>query len=248
MSLPSAEIRDRGVLLERQVRIALVEVEILVDAVGPREALFGVAELHRDELVDVAGVAVVMDRRRVGERPSSIVPTVGSASYWTSIRSRASNAASSSTAATAATGSPTKRTRSVHSACSSCETGRMPKGSEGRRPSRPRATPGRLERLRDVDRDDARVRELRAQQLAVQHPGQDDVVGETSLPRHLRRGVDLGVGSADDAGSSRAPAHDGTTGSSPRIRRNRNRTPILSSARRLRRASTPPRARPPRRS
>ena len=66
-----AEVGDRGVLLERQVRVALVEEEVLVHAVGAREPLLRVAELHRHELVDVGLVAVVVDRR-LGRREAVV--------------------------------------------------------------------------------------------------------------------------------------------------------------------------------
>ena len=200
-----AEVGDRRVLLERQVRVALVEEEVLVDAVGAREPLLRVAELHRHELVDVACVAVVVDRRgrpARGRRRSS--RSEAAARSRRAIRSSASKAASSSTAATAATGSPTKRTRSVHSACSSCEHGEDPEGRRQVLAGGDRDDAGRRERLRDVDRTDPRVGDLRAQELAVEHPRQHHVVGELRLAGDLRGAVDLAVGAADDAGHAAA--------------------------------------------
>ena len=41
-----------------------------------------------------------------------------------------------------------------------------------------------------VDADDARVRQRRAEQLAVQHARQHDVVGEARLAGDLRAAVD----------------------------------------------------------
>ena len=59
----AVQIRDRCVLLERQVRVAFVEEHVLEDVVGIGERLVDVAELHRHLLVDVAFDAVVMDPR-----------------------------------------------------------------------------------------------------------------------------------------------------------------------------------------
>jgi hypothetical protein len=58
-----AEVRQRRVLLERQVRVALVEEAVLDHQVGARERRRHVAEVERDHLVDVAGVAVILDPR-----------------------------------------------------------------------------------------------------------------------------------------------------------------------------------------
>ncbi len=53
--------RDRAVLLHRKVRVALEEEDVLADVVGAREATIDIAELERDQLVDVVGPAVVLD-------------------------------------------------------------------------------------------------------------------------------------------------------------------------------------------
>ena len=47
-----------------------------------------------------------------------------------------------------------------------------------------------------VDREDAGVRMRAAQDLAVQGPGQEHVVGVNGAPRHLGHGVDFGEGLA----------------------------------------------------
>ena len=52
----------------------------------------------------------------------------------------------------------------------------------------------------------------RSQELAVEHAGQDDIVGEAGLPRHLRASIDAPPGYADNRVGS--PVH----GSSPRSR------------------------------
>ena len=83
------------------------------------------------------------------------------------------------------------------------------------------------QRPRNVDRDDACVRDLRAQQLAVQHPRQHHVVGELRLARHLGRGVHLGVRAADDAGAWRLQNAPLTPALSP-LRVEREHTGSLS--------------------
>src|SRR2546425_12273496 len=54
-------------------------------------------------------------------------------------------------------------------------------------------------RLGRVDAQDLRVRMRAAQQPGVKHPREEQVVGEPRLAGHLRRGVDLSEGLADDA-------------------------------------------------
>ena len=56
-------VGDRGVLLHRQVGAPLEEEQVLAHQVGCREAFRHVAELQVDELVEVAAVAVVVDAR-----------------------------------------------------------------------------------------------------------------------------------------------------------------------------------------
>ena len=65
-------------------------------------------------------------------------------------------------------------------------------------------------RLRGVDPDDARVRMRRAQQPPVQHPRQDDVVGEPRLAGDLRAAVHAPAGLADDVRSSLQTAEQGS--------------------------------------
>ena len=56
-----APVRDRGVLLHGQMRVALEEEGILTDEVGGGEGRLHVAELEGDGLVDVGAVAVLVD-------------------------------------------------------------------------------------------------------------------------------------------------------------------------------------------
>ncbi len=60
--------RDGGMLLHRQVGVALVEEDVLEDLVGRGEALGHRAEVHRHLLVHVAAVAVVMQPRLGGRQ------------------------------------------------------------------------------------------------------------------------------------------------------------------------------------
>ena len=248
-----AEVGDRGVLLQRAGACCPRRRR------GPRrrgrraaKPSSRVAELQRDELVDVAGVAVVVDRRA---RPARGRPrssrSDGSGSYSTSIeiervegrvlvdrrdgRDRIADEAHAVGAERVLVlrdGKDAERDRQVLA-------------------RRDRDDAGRGERLRDVDRDDARVRDLRAQQLAVQHPRQHQVVGELRLARCTFAGaVDLRVGAADDAGLRAAAviARRRVDRQAARSRRSRTRTGSPRAARRPRRASRRRRARRPRRS
>src|SRR4030095_8657526 len=60
------EIRDRGVLFERQVRVAFVEKNIFTKQVRFSETLFDIAEFERDFLMNIAAIAVLMDTRQIG--------------------------------------------------------------------------------------------------------------------------------------------------------------------------------------
>ena len=200
------EIRQRRVLLERQVRVPFVEEEIVVDLLGARETHVRVAELHRDELVKVAGVAVVVDPRSgIGH----------------GVLDR---------------GDRTERLVLDHDRVERVEGGVLVHGRDGgdrvadetHRVGRERVLvlgdrqdaegdrqiaarrrgddAGPLQRFRHVHAQEARVRKLRAQDLAVQHPRKKEIVRELRLPRHLRRRVHLRVGTAHHA-SLRTFAH-----------------------------------------
>ncbi len=150
--------RHGRVLLHGEVGVPLVEERVLEDLVGRGEAAVQVAEGHRDRLVDVAVVAVVVNPRLGGIQ--SILRWTRSSrsgSYSTRTLKAASQAASSVTAATATTGSPTKRTLSGQSACSSCDTGRMPNGIGKSRPVRTAEDARNLLRLGEIDRLDQGV-------------------------------------------------------------------------------------------
>ena len=57
--------RDGRVLLDRQVRVALIEERVLEDAIRVGERLLDVAEAERHGLVDVAAIAVLVNPRLV---------------------------------------------------------------------------------------------------------------------------------------------------------------------------------------
>ena len=57
---------DGAVLLHRQVRVALEEEDVFTDVVCALEARVDVAELERDQFVDVVGAAVVLDALVLG--------------------------------------------------------------------------------------------------------------------------------------------------------------------------------------
>ena len=58
-------MRDRGVLLHRQMGVAFVEESVFANQIGFGKAFFNVAEFQRDFLVDVAAVAVFVNARLV---------------------------------------------------------------------------------------------------------------------------------------------------------------------------------------
>ena len=111
---------DRRVLLERQVGVALEEKQVVEDVIRAGDRRVHVAKLQRDDFVDVALVAVLVDpRRRMGQRLLGRRDRAQRLVLDLDQRRRAAAAVTSSRAITAATGSPTKRTTSGQSACSS---------------------------------------------------------------------------------------------------------------------------------
>ena len=116
----------RGVLFDRQVRVAFEEEHVVEHMVGAVDRLIDVAELERHGLMHVAVIAVFVNAglvvgqaiRRRREGAQRFVVDVDQIDRRSAV--------ASSRAMTAATGSPTKRTLSRHNACSSWLTGRMP--------------------------------------------------------------------------------------------------------------------------
>ena len=135
--------RDRRVLLDRQVRVALEEEHIVEDAVGARRAP---RRRRRTAARRPCGCCRRRRSRGCAARDGRGFPRatriVRSGSYSTSMSSIASAAVDSSRATTAATGSPTNRTLSRHSACSSWLTGSTPYAIGNASPVSTRWTPG----------------------------------------------------------------------------------------------------------
>ena len=86
---------DRGMLLDRQVRVALEEEGVVEDLVGAGQRLVDVTELEVGPLVDVALFAVVVDaglgmtqrlfrRGDRGQRPGRFGGGAAASSYWPS--------------------------------------------------------------------------------------------------------------------------------------------------------------------
>ena len=211
---------DRRVLLHRQVRVPLEEEHVLADEVSLAESLLDVAELERDQLVDVVAVAVLVDPvRALAQRGVDRHQRVERLVLDVDHRAAAS-AVSSSTAATAATGSPTKRTFSTQSGSSSWLTGMIPNRTGGKsRPVIDRVDAGQRRGARGVDPPDEGVRMLGPEELRVRHAREDEVVGEARLARDLRPGVDLGQPLPDDRpGGARAALIGAAPGAAPIVR------------------------------
>jgi hypothetical protein len=204
-----AEVRQRGVLFEGDVRAALVEKEVLVDAVGVREPSVDVAELHRDELVEVARVAVVVDARlgsrdgvfdRADRRQRLVVDFDRIERVERRVfvdRGDGGDGVSHVTNAVERERVLVLRHRKDPERDREVPTGRGGDDS------------GHPERLRHVDAGDPGVSHGRAEEPAVQHPGKEEIVGELRLAGHLGRRVDLRERAPDD------PSLHRTTGSSP---------------------------------
>ena len=196
-----AEVGDRGVLLEREMRRPLVEEEVVVDAVGDGESLLGVAELHRDELVEVAAIAVVVDPRlgtrdRVVDRAERRQGLVLHLDGFKGVEGGVLVDRRHGRDGIPDVADPVGGERVLV-----LRDRQDPEGDRQIAAGCHRDHTGRRESLRRVDTDEPRVGDRRAEQLAVEHPRQEQVVGELRLPRHLRGRVDLRIRPADDASS-----------------------------------------------
>ena len=227
-------VGQRGVLLHRQVRVAFEEEEVLAHDVRRGEALFHVAELEVDELVEVTRVAVVVDARLgVGERVhrradfgQQLVLDVDQVER----RRRG------------LLGGRGDRGHGIADEAHLVHAQGVLVLADGEDPERDREVLPGEHRLHTVealgsgrvDPEDTGVWMRAAQQPGVEHAGQGEVVGEFGRARDLGDGVHLAVRLSYDA-ETRAlliPGHTATPGARSR--------PL--------RACGPPPARRPRRS
>ena len=193
--------RHSRVLLDGQVRVALVEERVLEDVVRGGERRLDISEAQRHELVDIAGVAVLVDPRRV----------VGEAVVGVAERAQ-------------------RLTLDVDQ-IQRLERGELVARDHGRDriADEPYAVDGEgvfvladrqnavwdgdvlagehevntrmRERARGVDANEARVRKRGPQQLAVHHSRQHDIVRKASLSGDLRAPVYPSPWNADDVHS-----------------------------------------------
>ena len=190
---------DRRMLLHRQVRVSLEEEHVLADEVGLAETLLHVAELERDQLVDVVPVPVLVDT--VGARPERRLdghqrierlvldvdhPRGGFGGLFVhggDGRHRVSHEA-----------------HLLHAERLFVLAHRHDPEPDWRKvPARDdRVHAGQGRRARRVDPTDQGMRALRPEELRVRHAREDDVVGEARLACHLRPGIDLGQPVPDD--------------------------------------------------
>jgi hypothetical protein len=182
-------VRQRGLLLHRQVRVALVEKDILEDVIGHSQRLIDVAELVRMIAMDVALLAVVVDAGfGVGQRVFRIVdrhqrPIADLDQAHGRIRGllvHGDHRGDRIADMAHMIGQRKLVDRHWHDA----EWHREILAGQYQVHAR---MPGRRRKVHFLD-DGMRMR--RAQQLAVQHAGQRQVIGEPSLARHFGAAVD----------------------------------------------------------
>jgi len=196
---------DGRMLLDRQMRVALVEEGVFEDAVGAGERPLDVAEPQRHGLVDVSGIAVLVDARLrvreaffgIVERAQRLVLDVDEVERFergqlVARDHRGDRVADEAYAA--------DRERVLVLAHREDAVGNGEVGA-----GQHQVDAGTREGTRDVDPDDPRVRHRRAQQLAVHHPRQHHIVRELRLAGDLRAAVDAAAGCADYPHRARSP-------------------------------------------
>ena len=187
-------VGHRRVLLHGQVGVPHEEEQVLAYEIGLRQASVDVAEFEMDELVDVPGIRIVVDRRlgmldgveRVGEGPQHLVldgdqvERLGGR-FFAGGRDRRHGVAHEARfverqgVLVLAHGEDAERDRQVL-------------------PDEHRFDAGESGGFGRVDRDDASVGVGAAEQLREEHPGQEQVVGEPGNARDFRGRVHLAVG------------------------------------------------------
>ena len=185
-------------LLDRQVGVALIEEGVLEHAIRVGERLLDVAEAQRYGLVNVAGVAVVVNARfgvgeaffRIGKRAERLVFHVDIVEGLER-RQLVARDHGGDRIADEPDAIHRERVLVLADGEDAVRDGEVPPG-QNQQHARTR------ERTRRVDPNDARMGYGRSQQFAVHHPRQHHVVGKPGLPRNLRAPVDTTPGSADD--------------------------------------------------
>ena len=196
---------DGRVLLDRQVRIALIEERVFEHVVGARERGVDVAERERHDLVDIPRVTVLVHARvvvrqalqRVGERAQRLILDIDQIEGFERRQFVARDHRRNRVAheADAVGGERVLVLADRQDAVGDWKIAAGEHQVHARMRHRPRR----------IDAYHARVRHRRAEQLAVKHARQHDVVGELRLSRHLRPRVDATSWLADDV-HERAPA------------------------------------------
>ena len=193
-------VGDRGVLLERQVRVALVEEEVLVDAVGAGKARLAYRRTPWRRACGCCRIAVVVDRH-VPPAPGPRRSSRRAAEAHTSRRSdrarrmpRPRRWRRRRRPDRRRSGRDPGTTRARPARPAGCRRGWA--GPAGQRPRSRPASASAFETSIATMRACAIVR---TQELAVQHARQHHVVGKPCLARDLGCRVDLRVWPADDA-------------------------------------------------
>ena len=190
--------RDGGVLLEGKVRVPLIEEGVVEDTVRLGEAALDVAEGHRDALVDVSFLAIVVDARLgrregllgLGDRRERLVVDVDEVERLEGRQLVLRDDGGHGIADEADLVEAQRLLVLAH--------GEDPVFDRKVLPGQDEANARAGECARGVDRLDPRVRKRRAQELRVEHLGQDDIVGEAGLSGDLRAPVDAPARHADD--------------------------------------------------
>ena len=191
--------RDGGVLLDRQVRVALIEEGVLEHAVGVARTPARRRRTRSDTILwMLPRVAVLVDARlgvgeallRIAEGAQRLVLDVDQVER---LECRQLVAGDDGRDRIADEAHAIDRERMLVLA------DRQDAVGDGEVLAGQRQVDARMrQRARHVDAEDARVRHRRAQQLAVHHPRQHHVVGEPGLAGDLRAPVDAAAGRADD--------------------------------------------------
>ncbi len=192
------EGRQGSMLFERQVRTARVGEGIVEDEIGVGECLFDVAEAQRHALVDVSFVAVIVNSRRVGGQ-GLLDPGNGRERLVVHLDQ--------------VHGLGRRLFIDSHDGCYRVADEPHAVDGQGVLILADRQDPVRNRQIASgqnemharqllcragIDGADAGVRDAGPEDLAVQHPGQGQVVGESCLSCHLGAGIHTPARASDD--------------------------------------------------